>query len=201
MAELVRITYVGKIKESGQVFDKGENTPIILEEKKIIQGLKEALDEMKEKEKRKIVIPPEKAFGERRPELVKLMPLKVFKANKIDPCPGMPVVLDNLPAKIQSVSGGRVRVDFNHELAGKTLEYDLKLEEKILKPEEKIKAVSEIVFGSKEKIESMEKNNELEIKLPKEVLKLEDLQMKKIALIDLIKKYVGIKKVKILEEY
>jgi FKBP-type peptidyl-prolyl cis-trans isomerase SlyD len=118
--------------------------------------------------------------------------------------PGLVVVLENnLPGRIQSVSGGRVRIDFNHELAGKTLEYELKIEEKIADEKDKIKALFEMVFPrspvSELKVEKGE--NETEIVLPKDCTKLADLQARKITLISQLKKYACVDKIRITEEY
>jgi FKBP-type peptidyl-prolyl cis-trans isomerase 2 len=45
------------------------------------------------------------------------------------PYPGMIVSVNRLRGKVLSVSGGRVRVDFNHPLAGKTLRFDVEVVE------------------------------------------------------------------------
>ena len=58
----------------------------------------------------------------------------------------MPVQLDNMLARVQSVSGGRVRVDFNHELAGKELTFDIKVVDVITKDEDKIRALAGQLF-------------------------------------------------------
>ncbi|MHA1742863.1 MAG: hypothetical protein ACTSV6_01275, partial [Candidatus Heimdallarchaeota archaeon] len=43
--------------------------------------------------------------------------------------------------KILSVDGGRVKVDFNHPLAGKVLEYEIEVVGKIEDATEKVKAI------------------------------------------------------------
>jgi len=219
--EIVRVSFTGKVKDTGKVFDTtyaeiaksadifNEHlsygpTPMILGDNRLIAGLEDALSKMKPKESKTVLIPPKNGFGERDPELVKLVPLKVFKANGIEPAPGMVIVLENnLPGRVQSVSGGRVRVDFNHELAGKTLEYELKLEERITDSDGKIRALFELVFPrmpvGELKIKRAEK--EIELLLPKDCTKLEDLQLKKITLINHLKKYGGEDKIRITEEY
>jgi FKBP-type peptidyl-prolyl cis-trans isomerase SlyD len=219
--EIIRISFTGKVKDTGMVFDTTDAdaakkagiynehlpygpTPMILGDKRLIPGLEDALAKMKAGEEKTVIIPPKSAFGERDAELVKLVPLKVFKANGIEPRPGMIVVLENnLPGRIQSVSGGRVRVDFNHELAGKTLEYELKLEETITDEKDKVGAIFELTFPRipvKElKVNKTEK--EMELILPKDCTKLQDLQLKKINLINSIKKYAGVDKIRITEEY
>lgn len=160
IGDFVRIDYVGKIKESGKVFDttlkkiakehgiydekfKFKPAPIVVGAGHVIKGLDEALVGMEVGEKKIVEIPPEKAYGERNPNLVKVLPLKEFKRRGITPIPGMRVEIDGKIGKIQSVGGGRVRVDFNYELAGKVLEYEVTVREKINKTEEKVRLLLE----------------------------------------------------------
>lgn len=112
----------------------------------VIPGMDKELIGMKKNEEKKLTITPEEGYGPRDPKLIRLVPLKVFTDNKLNPFPGMPVQLDNMTARVQSVSGGRVRVDFNHELAGRTLEFDIKVVDVLTKDEDKIKALSEQFF-------------------------------------------------------
>lgn len=219
--DIVRVSFTGKVKDTGRVFDTTHAetakkagifnehlaygpAPMIVGDKRLIHGLETALSSMKAGENKTVTIASKDAFGERDPELVKLVPLKVFKANGINPVPGLVVVLENnLPGRIQSVSGGRVRIDFNHELAGKTLEYNLTIEEKVADEKDKIRAIFEMVFPrsavSELKVKKGEK--ETEIVLPKDCTKMADLQARKITLIGQLKKYAGVDKIRITEEY
>ena len=63
-----------------------------------------------------------------------------FKKQGMKPEVGMAITSDGTTGIIRSVSGGRVRVDFNHELAGKNLEYDIKVIKVIDDDVEKSKA-------------------------------------------------------------
>jgi len=47
-----------------------------------------------------------------------------------------------------SVSGGRVRLDFNHPLAGKDVHYKMIVRKIIKDPKEKIEALLTIIFGN-----------------------------------------------------
>src|SRR3989338_7894131 len=136
--DFVKISYTGKLKEAGQIFDKAEGVQIIVGEGFVIPGVDEALLEMKVGEKKTFEVEPAKAFGDRNPDLLKLVPESEFRKRDIEPRVGMPVDADNLRGRVISVASGRVRVDFNHPLAGKVLVYDLEVKEKIEKPEEKI---------------------------------------------------------------
>jgi FKBP-type peptidyl-prolyl cis-trans isomerase 2 len=156
--DFVYVDYVGRIKESGEIFDltkedvaKKENlynkefkygpVPIAVDADFVLPGLSEALKEMKVGERKTVEIKPEKAFGERNTELIKLIPEARFKEQDIDARPGNFVTVNRLRGKIVSVDGGRIKVDFNHPLAGKTLEYGLEVVGQITEQDEKIKAV------------------------------------------------------------
>ena len=126
MTEFLKIAYTGKT-EDGDIFDttseeiaKKENIfdekrnytlfPVIVGEGAVIKGLDEALEGMKKGEEKTITIPPEKAYGPRNPEFIRIVPLKKFKEQKMTPFPGMPIEIDGRMAKVQTVAGGRVRV-------------------------------------------------------------------------------------------
>lgn len=173
--------------------------PIILGETNIIKGLEEELLKMDVGEKKVVKIPPEKGFGERNPDLIRIVPKNVFDENKIKPMPGNVVLLDGVPAKIISVESGRVRVDFNHELAGKELEYELEIVEKADTDEQKAQYLAEMVFGDgvKAKID----NSVVEVSLEKKHVFNREILAKKNVYLDSIKKYIGIEKARFVEEW
>ncbi len=159
--DFVRINYVGRVKESGTVFDTTSEdvakeggiydekiqfkaSPIVVGASHVIPGLDEALVGMEVGEKKAVAIPPEKGYGARDPKLVKVVPIKDFRKQGMRPVPGMRIEADGRVGRVQSVSGGRVRVDFNYELAGKALEYEVSVKEKINKLEEKIRLLLEL---------------------------------------------------------
>ncbi len=128
---------------SGQVFDstKGETAKslhgkegpmlIIYGHAVIVKGINDALGRMKEGESLSIAVEPKDAFGDKKPEKIKVYPvLEFIKAGYKSIAPGMVMVLNvptgKLTGTIKSISNGRVTVDFNHPLAGKKVFYDLK---------------------------------------------------------------------------
>jgi peptidylprolyl isomerase len=74
------------------------------------------------------------------------MPIKIFREHNISPIPGSSLNFDGRIAKVLSVSGGRVIVDFNSPLAGKKVIYEIKILRKIEDINEKIKALNEFFF-------------------------------------------------------
>jgi len=150
--------------------------------------LDEILKEMKVGEERTVTIPPEKGFGNRDPKLVKVISESELRKQKIVPVPGMILDFGNMKARIQSVNSGRVRVDFNNPLAGRDLEYKIKINRKIEDREEKAKIIAEFFSGEelKTKIDENRVIVEEEKQIPEKI-------EKKIA--ELIKKYLLVEKV------
>ena len=132
-------------KEAGFFDSRVKYAPalVVAGKGQLLPGLDEAVKNAEEGVEQKIAVPKEKAFGDRNPELVRLVPLTQFQQRGLDPVPGAVVELDGHPARVQSVNGGRVRVDFNHELAGQNLSYSFKVMKVFTKPDEKIAALAE----------------------------------------------------------
>lgn len=168
--DIIRISYTGKIKQSGKVFDttsekvaeeeniKNPNVvygsvPVILGSEGLIEGLNEALLDMDIDEKRKVEIAPEKGFGKRKSELIDTLSEKEFKEQDITPRPGMTLNLGGRKARILSVNSGRVRIDMNHPLAGKEIIYEIKIENKVEGRKNKIQAVAEFYLGKAPEVE------------------------------------------------
>ena len=103
-------------------------------------GVDEALIGMKVGETKEIVLPPEKAFGLRDPKRIQILPkAKIKTEHKI--APGMRVRLGSQSGIIRRVGGGRVTVDFNHALAGRSVRYELTLVQMYTKAVERVQAL------------------------------------------------------------
>jgi len=160
--DFVEIEFTGKIKD-GNIFDSNikkdleklhEGHEHAVEAKPVIVCLGEgmflkAIDDFligKELGDYKIELSPEKAFGARLPQLVQKVPMKLFSSQKLNPFPGAVFNFDGRAARILSVSGGRVMVDFNHPLSGKNVSYEIHVLRKVEDLNEKIKAFIDFVF-------------------------------------------------------
>lgn len=113
-----------------------------------------------------LVIPPDKAAGPRDPKLVELHPMREFVKQEIEPRVGLEVTVKNKPAIITAVTAGRVRLDFNNRLAGRTLKYKYRIVEKPTKPAEVVKLLLKMSYGSHEGFEIEHHNKDFKIKLP-----------------------------------
>jgi len=210
--DFVEVDYVGRIKDTGQVFDvtkekiaKKENVynpktsykPVVLivGADFIIKGLDEGLRGMKVGEKKKVDVPPSKAFGDRKENMIKTIPLAKFKEQNLDPLPGAVVNIGNLRGRIVSVSGGRVRVDFNHPLAGKTLEYEIEIKSVVKEKLAKVKAIVKYFTGIEE-VDVVCKATQAEINIKKDV---DVARPVKKMISDAAIKWCDVKKVKFVE--
>ncbi len=141
--DFVMFNYVGRF-ENGEIFDTSygdiaRENGIYVEDRKyeplgvnvgageIIPGLDEALVGMEVGEKKTVTVPPEKAYGMPNPELVVDVPLSQFSDVGVEPVEGMYVMTDSGIAKITSVEGDNVKLDFNHPLAGKVLIFEVEV--------------------------------------------------------------------------
>ena len=104
-----------------------------------------------------IKLEPEKAFGSRNPKLIQMLPIKVFVQQKLNPIPGALFNFDGRMGKILTVSGGRVMVDFNNPLAGKDVEYNVKILRKVEDINEKVKSLINFLFQKDLKFEIKDK--------------------------------------------
>lgn len=111
----------------------GEPVKIILGAGAVIPGIEDALSEMVEGEERTLVIPSEEAYGRHDPDGVQVYPRTMFPFGAdletgdvfqwTNPASGMPI-----PVRVIDAHPDVVKVDFNHPLAEKTLEYWIKVE-------------------------------------------------------------------------
>jgi len=177
--DFVEIEFTGRVRD-GDIFDsnvkkdleklhEGHNHEI--EAKPVIICLGEgmflkAIDDFligKEIGAYKIELPPEKAFGVRLPNLIQTIPMKIFSSQKLNPFPGALFNFDGRMAKVLSVSGGRVMVDFNNPLAGKNVVYDINVLRKVEDLNEKVKSVIDFLFRRQLKFSVQEKKIIIEV--------------------------------------
>jgi len=183
--DFIELEFTARIKEGG-IFDSnkkedlakagisGETKPFIfsLGNGMFLKGIENFLIG-KEIGEYSIELTPENSFGKRNPKLIQMIPLKEFRAQQVNPLPGQIFDFDGKLAKVLTVSGGRIMVDFNGPLAGKDVIYEIKILRKIENLNEKIEALIDFFFRKPFEFEVKEK--ELEIKVEKDFLKFVEL--------------------------
>lgn len=176
--DFIEIEFTGKTKE-GEIFDSNikkdlEKSNSTIQPKPFVFCLGEGMflkaveDFLTNKEigEYNIDLQPEKAFGTRNSKLIQMIPLKIFQQHQVNPIPGAMFNFDGKMAKILTVSGGRVMVDFNHPLAGKPVNYKIKILRKVEDIKEKANAL--IYFFTKKDFETEIKEKKLIVKADKQ---------------------------------
>jgi len=156
--DFIEIEFTARVK-NGDIFDSNikedlkkadldiEPKPFIfsLGEGMFLKGIEDFLIG-KDVGKYEIELAPEKAFGVRDGKLIKIVPSNIFKQRKLNPVPGVMFNFDGRMAKVLSVSGGRITMDFNNPVAGKTVMYNLNVLRKVNDINEKTKAFIDFLF-------------------------------------------------------
>jgi len=154
----VKINFLGRIKATGEVFDLSKEEDAkkydLYDEKKkygptlviigagfIMPGVEKHILDMKVSEKKSFDVSPAEGAGPKKPELIKVVSYSSFTKKKITPFPGLVLQTDAGNCKVLAVSGGRVRIDYNHPLAGKELSYDVEVVEEIKTPKERVESL------------------------------------------------------------
>jgi len=196
--DFLLINYTLKVKETGETV--GTTIESVAKEKKIYhgeekyepffvvvgegwvpKGLDEAFPGFELNKPTQIELPPEKAYGERDPKKVRLVPLRKFTSEGMNPVPGLQVNLDGKSALVRAVGAGRVQVDYNHPFAGRTLDYDVTVEKIIESNEEKVKSLlhKRLPTVELEKFNVSVGDGKLQMEIPEEAFFLEGLQVVK----------------------
>ncbi|MEK6918999.1 MAG: peptidylprolyl isomerase [Nanoarchaeota archaeon] len=169
--DFVEFRFTGKVKD-GEIFDTNipesaklmglemESKPVVIcvGHQMILPKLDEFLIGKELYKDYNVNVTPKEGFGERKREMMKVLPIEVFVKQNLRPVVGAVFSFDDMPAKITAYSGGRVTVDFNNPLAGKDLVYDLKVVKKVDDLKEQVKSLilfyfrNNIAFEIKEKV-------------------------------------------------
>ena len=143
--DFVKVDYIGEL-EDGTVFDTSieevakeagmfnpgrqyEPLGFTVGAGQMIAGFDKGVVGMEVGEEKTITIPPEEAYGVYREDLVQAIPLEEFKQNVgMEPVVGQTLYTGaGQPVTIKDVNETAVFVDFNHNLAGKTLIFKVTL--------------------------------------------------------------------------
>ena len=210
--DFVEIEFTGTILDSGEVFDTNvvaEAKKIGLDEKKIKPfamavgqkmlppGFDADLEGKDVGQSYSVELEPEKAFGLRNKDMIKMIPTKLFHEQQIDPQRGMQLSLDGQLVKVLSSDRGRTLIDFNNPLAGKKIKYDYKILKAIEDESDKVNALQDFLF--RQKFGFSKKDNKIVFQVQKEfgpVIKMFAEKFKEILGIDIESEIVEKKKAK-----
>jgi len=197
--DFILINYTAKVKETNDVFDTTleevakkehlykegelyEPKLIVIGEGWMLKAVDESFETMKLNKAQSVEVPSDKAFGPRDPEKIKRVPLKQLLAKDVhNPTIGMRIDYNGKMATIRSIGAGRVLLDFNPPLAGRTLIYDVTVDKKLATNEEKVTALihRRIPIVDSEKFKFTIQKETLAVDMPEEAFYIEGVQIAK----------------------
>ena len=208
--DFILIDYTAKVKETSEIFDttneetakkehlhkEGEiHEPMLVAigEGWVLKALDESLTTMEPNKPATVEIASKDAFGPRDPEKIKRVPLKQLLAKDVhNPSIGMRIDYNGKMATIRSIGAGRVLLDFNPPLAGRTLIYEVTVNKKLETSEEKIAAIVHrripVVEEAKFKFTIQDKT--LSIDMPEDTFYIEGVQIAKRGIAMDLKKFL-----------
>ncbi|MFK3941406.1 FKBP-type peptidyl-prolyl cis-trans isomerase [Pseudomonas monteilii] len=110
-------------------FDKAPAT-FTVGDGNLLPGFEAALFGFKAGDRRSLSIAPENAFGQPNPQNVQVMPRSQFTDMELSE--GLLVIFNDatnteLPGVVKQFDDDQVTIDFNHPLAGKTLNFEVEI--------------------------------------------------------------------------
>ncbi len=193
-------------KENGIYSEKSTYLPILVipGEADLFPKVMEKVLKLEEGEKFELELNPEDAYGNYDRGKVRVYSIKRLEREGIQPRVGEIVQIDRQSGIIQSITGGRVTVDFNHPLAGKKILVEGEIVKRVEDELEKVRSIVADSFDVPLEDIKIEKNEEgaVTVELPSKAYVLRDAYSRKIRSLSLIMRHVeGIKKVIFLEEF
>ena len=119
--------------ENGEVVDSTEGkapATFTVGDGNLLPGFEVALYGFKAGDKRSLQIEPENAFGQPNPQNVQVMPRGQFQDMELSE--GLLIIFNDaanaeLPGVVKAFDEQQVTIDFNHPLAGKTLNFEVEI--------------------------------------------------------------------------
>lgn len=222
--DFLLVDLIGRVKSSGKLIDvtdaevarkegvfdeKDIYGPrlVIVGKSWVIKGIDDILDQMVVGVSKPLTIPSSEAFGEKEAKNIKTYSIreiqKSFQKGQ-KPRPGATVTIEGKRGFIRAIAQGRVRVDFNHPLAGEEISYEVKVIKKIIDENEKIAELIKRRIPKLDitKFKISKENKILTIELPKEVFFDQNLPIAKLGIASEIQQYLeDIDSIKFVEFY
>lgn len=217
---LILVDYTAKVKDTKEIFEttneeeakksdlydpthKYEPRLVSIGEGWVLKGLEEALAGANSGDKLSVEITPDKGFGERDPNKVKMVPQRKLGEKADEVKVGDVVEIYERTGIVRYIGSGRVQIDFNHRFAGRTLTYDVNIIKKLESDNDKVMSLMKRrlpIDDEKIKIDLI--GSTLEIELPEETFMVEGLQIIKRAVANDIFKFVtALNNIKFIENY
>ena len=188
---LLLVDFTTKVASSGEIInttrEESENIdPALVSIGSIafpvIKGVEDLLKEAEEGVTVKGIIPPEKGYGKRDPSKVRMVPLRKFGDDADSISVGETVTLDNKRAIVRFIGSGRVRIDYNHQYAGKNIECEATVIKHLKEDGEKVESIITDRFPPGDAPSFAIDGNKVNIDINQQLARQENIQIVKMML-------------------
>ena len=186
------------------IFDdkkKYKNAVIVIGTEGLFKEINDSFKEAEVGKEYEVTVPAKDAYGMRDNKNIKVVPMREFQRNKINPEIGKEVNINNKSGKIISVTPGRVLIDYNHELAGKDLYYKYQVVKIIDDIKDKVNAIIDMDYTDSEDFTVNIENDLISIQIPENAKFDVNWIDSKFKIANDIRKYIPDKDVEIKELY
>ncbi|WMT51751.1 MAG: peptidylprolyl isomerase [Ferroplasma sp.] len=186
------------------IFDdkkKYKNAVIVIGTEGLFKEINDSFKQAEIGKEYEVTVPAKDAYGMRDNKNIKVVPMREFQRNKINPEIGKEVNINNKVGKIISVTPGRVLIDYNHELAGKDLYYKYQVVKVIDDVKEKVNAIIDMDYTDSEEFTVDINNDLISIQIPENAKFDVNWIDSKFKIANDIRKYIPDKDVEIKELY
>jgi FKBP-type peptidyl-prolyl cis-trans isomerase 2 len=168
-------------------------------------GIKDALLQAEDGGDAEFEVSAKDAFGERNPrnldyrrysDIAMIANKQEKEVNR-----GVKLDIDGRVAMITLVTPARVRIDFNHELAGKVIKSKVSIKETLTEQDAIIRAILEMNVGSSDDFDIIVDDDILSITIPSAISLGYEWSALKLRVVTQLRKQTGIKNIRYIEEF
>jgi FKBP-type peptidyl-prolyl cis-trans isomerase 2 len=168
---------------------------------RLIKGLEDALKTCEVGKTKEVLLSADQAYGPRDPKLIDTLPIQEFRKNKVEPQVGLVITYKQRRGIVTYVGGGRIRVDFNHSLAGKSLKYIVTVRQVAKTPEEKVRMVIQMDFPTQLTWNVKVEKDVATVEVPEPLRFEQQFLVAKYRIVADLRKVEGLNTVKIVESF
>jgi len=192
------------VAKENKVFDEKavyEPLPLLVGRGRLFPGLEKSLADAEVGKEYDLLLTPEEGAGPRDSKLVGLFPMRDFLRQEIMPEVGREVTIKNKTGYISAVTAGRVRVDFNNKLAGRSLKYKYKIVSEPETAQDKLNAVLKMDYGTTDGFSAEFDEKKAVVKMPDVCKYDQKWLLSKYRVVSDLRELLDIETIQFIEEY
>ncbi len=130
--DVVRIHYHGELTSGEEFDDNLSNEPVefTVGEGQVIPAIDDGVIGLGQGERRRISVTPENGYGERREDLIRVVPRQILGEEEVDKGEAVEIQTSDgqlIIAEVLEVNNDSVTFDLNHPFAGRSLNLEVEM--------------------------------------------------------------------------